>query len=263
VLRDDGASYLGPFASRRTAEQALTAVYEAVPIRQCTARLSVRRRTVSACVLAEMGRCGAPCEGREAPQDYAVHVAAVRAAMFADARALVATLGARVEALAVAERFEDAAAARDRLAAFIRAAARMQRLGALTRCPEVVAARPTADLGWELIVVRRGRLAAAAICARGQDPRPAVDALRATAETVPAGPGPIPAASAEETECVLRWLEEPGVRLVHLEGTWASPCHGAGAHREWGEAARRARLAVAPFEDRRPLRTVPQPAGLP
>ena len=187
-----------------------------------------------------MGRCGAPCEGRETRQEYAEHAAAVRAAMTTDARMLVQTLAARVDRLAAAERFEDAAATRDRLAAFIRTAARMQRLAALSSCPELVAARPSADLGWEVIVVRRGRLAAAAVAARGLDPRATVATLRATAETVPAGPGPIPAASAEETECVLRWLEEPGVRLVHLEGIWASPCHGAGGHREWGEAAHRA-----------------------
>ena len=104
VLHADGAAYLGPFSSRRAAEQAISAVYEAVPIRQCRARLSVLRRTVSACVLAEMGRCGAPCEGRETPQDYAAHVAAVRGAMATDARAIVATLGARIERLAAVER---------------------------------------------------------------------------------------------------------------------------------------------------------------
>ena len=261
VLRPDGATYLGPFSSRRAADQAVAAVQEAIPIRACNARLSTRRRTVSACVLAEMGRCGAPCEGRESVQDYARHVAAVRAAMSADARELVRTLAARVERLAGAERFEDAAAVRDRLAAFVRAAARMQRLAALTGCPEVVAARPTGDLGWEIIVVRRGRLAGMAVVARGLDPRAAVQALRATAEDVPPGPGPVPAASAAETECVLRWLEEPGVRLVHLEGIWASPCHGAGGHREWGEAAHRARVALAPFADRRSLRPVERPVA--
>jgi DNA polymerase-3 subunit epsilon len=32
----------------------------------------------------------------------------------------------------------------------------------------------------------------------------------------------------EETECVLRWLETPGVRLVQVEGTWSLPALGAG-----------------------------------
>jgi DNA polymerase III subunit epsilon len=45
--------------------------------------------------------------------------------------------------------------------------------------------------------------------------------------------GPLPAALAEETECILRWLEQPGTRLVSLQGTWSSPTHGAGRWREW------------------------------
>ena len=50
----------------------------------------------------------------------------------------------------------------------------------------------------------------------------------ATAETVVPRPGPVPAASAEETECVLRWLETPGVRLVEVDGEWSLPARGAG-----------------------------------
>jgi DNA polymerase-3 subunit epsilon len=59
-----------------------------------------------------------------------------------------------------------------------------------------------------------------------------VDAAVATAATVLPGVGPLPAALAEETECILRWLEQPGTRLVSLEGTWSSPTHGAGRWRD-------------------------------
>ena len=72
---------------------------------------------------------------------------------------------------------------------------------------------------------------------RGADPMPYVDTLRATAETVAAGPGPTPAATAEETEHVLRWLEQPGVRLVDARrARGPAPCGGADRRR-----ARRAR----------------------
>jgi DNA polymerase-3 subunit epsilon len=87
-----------------------------------------------------------------------------------------------------------------------------------------------------------------------------VDALVATAETVLPRPGPLPAATAEEVECVLRWLEAPGTRLVRLEGTWASPAFGAGGQRAWLEAAQDARAAVRPFDDRRRLRPEARPA---
>ncbi|MDP9396824.1 MAG: DEDD exonuclease domain-containing protein, partial [Actinomycetota bacterium] len=121
AVRDDegrGASYLGPFGSPRSAELARIAVLEAFRLRQCTDRLSPRRHT-PACALAEMGRCGAPCEGRESVAEYAVHVAGVRAAFASDARVLAATLSARIARLSGGQRYEDAAAARDRLAAFV------------------------------------------------------------------------------------------------------------------------------------------------
>ena len=259
---DDGACYLGPFGRSATAELAVAAVHEALPLRQCTARLSPRRPS-AACVLAEMRRCGAPCRGPELGESvdaYAAHASAYRTAVGGDPAAVVEALTARIAALAGDERFEDAAAQRDRLTAFVRAAARLQRLQALTDVPELVAARPTGDLGWEVAVVRRGRLVAAGTIPRGAHPAPYVDALLATAETVVTGPGPLPAATAEEVECVLRWLETSGTRLVRLTGTFASPAKGAGGHRGWLEAAQDARAAVRPFDDRRRLRPLAQPA---
>ena len=66
-------------------------------------------------------------------------------------------------------------------------------------------------------VVRHGRLAAAGVIPLDAHAGDYVEQLRASAETVAAGPGPTPAASAEETEKVLRWLESPGIRLVRID----------------------------------------------
>lgn len=225
-VREDGGTYLGPFGSSRSAEQARAALHEAFPLRQCAGRLSPRRGW-SACVLAEMGRCGAPCEGRQSVEEYALHVDAARAAMSADVRPVVTAMEARMDRLSATLRYEEAAGQRDRLAAFVRGAARAQRLSALAACGQLVAARPRFDAEWELSVVRYGRLAAAGAVPRGIHPRPYLDALVATAETVTPRPGPAPCASAEEMECILRWLGSPGVRLLELDGTWASPAYGA------------------------------------
>ena len=259
---DDGALYLGPFSRVATAELAVAAVHEALPLRQCSKRLSPRRPS-GACVLAEMRRCGAPCLGPddgESVEAYAAHAARYRTAVTGDPTAVVETLTGRIAVLAGAERFEDAAAQRDRLTAFVRAVARLQRLTALTGVEQLVAARPTDDLGWEVAVVRSGRLVAAGTIARGAAPGPFVDALVATAETVLPGHGPLPAATAEEVECVLRWLELPGTRLVRLVGTWASPAFGAGGSRAWLESAQKARAEARPFDDRRGLRPIARPA---
>src|SRR4051794_35307527 len=83
-VSDDGQAYLGPFGTKRSAEQAVMALHEAVPLRQCTQRLS-RHGGGSACILAEMGRCSAPCEGGRAEDEYAVVVRQALAAMTGDA----------------------------------------------------------------------------------------------------------------------------------------------------------------------------------
>jgi DNA polymerase-3 subunit epsilon len=259
AVRDDGAVYLGPLGSRRTAELATAAIYEAFPIRQCTSRLSPRSPTV-ACVLAELGRCGAPCDGRQSPEEYAVHVEATRRAWLTDPGVLVARLRSRMSGLAEAGRYEEAAAHRDRLTAFVRAAARLQRLTSLTSIPSLVAAAPDGSGGWELSVVRHGRLVAAGVAPRGAAVRPFLAALVATAETVERGPGPLPCTTAEETECILRWLSRPGVRLVELDGSWSSPALGAGRFRRLLEGPADGRQRLTSMEDRRGLRPQSRPA---
>ncbi|QNE22080.1 DEDD exonuclease domain-containing protein [Kribbella qitaiheensis] len=228
-IRDDEAGYLGPFSSRKTAERAMAALHEAFPIRQCTVRMS-KTPQVSPCVLAEMGRCVAPCDGRISADSYGEFVAALRSALTVDPAPVVEALDRRIDVLSADERFEDAAMHRDRLSAFVRSSAKMQRMSSLTGCAEICAARRTDDGGWELHVIRRGRLAAAGISPRGTDPRKYLEMLRASAETVLPGIGPVASASPEEIELVLRWLDSPGVRLVEMDGTWTCPVSGAGRH---------------------------------
>jgi len=161
--------------------------------------------------------------------------------------------------LADDERFEEASVQRDRLAAFIRAAARTQRLSALTRCPEVIASRREDDGRWSVHVVRYGRLAAAGVIPPGANAHQFVDQLRASAETVTPGPGPTPAASAEESEVILRWLETPGIRLVDVDGEWTCPVAGASRHLAVHDAVNESRKSLVPFDDRRDITTVHQP----
>ena len=185
-----------------------------------------------------------------------MHAQAVREAFHGDVRTVLTRLEARIARLAEADRYEDAAAHRDRLATLLLVAARMQRLTAIARLPEMVAARPTPTGGWELVVVRHGRLAATGVVARGVPPRPAVGALVDLAERVPPGPGPTPRAHAEEMDCVLRWLDQTGVRLVEVDGSWWSPAYGAGSQRDRFAQLRSADLTARPGTDRRGLRPI-------
>jgi DNA polymerase III subunit epsilon len=257
-VRPDAASYVGPFGSRRQAMAAVSAVHDAVPLRQCTDRLGRRPRR-TACALAEIGRCGAPCTGAQSQEEYAQIANHVRDAFCGDPQELVRGVTVRIDRLAARQWYEEAAQHRDRLATLLRTAQRSQRVAGLAKVTQLVAAGRRPEGGWEVHVVRYGRLAAAAVTPPEMHPQPYIDALLATAEVVTPPPLPKPAALVEETECVLRWLERDGVRLVAIDGEWACPWPAAGAFTAYTNAAERDRAAANPIGDRRTIRPLPHP----
>lgn len=257
---DDGATYLGPFNSRSAAERAMAALHDTFPIRQCGGRLP-KAPTRPACALAELGRCLSPCNQSVSAELYADVVEQLRAALVGAPDVVVTAIGARMTTLAKLERFEEAGSLRDRIATFLRGAARSQRLSALARCPEIVAAKRE-DGRWSVHVVRHGRLAATGVIPGGVDANTFVDMLRVTAETVVPRPGPVPSATAEESERILRWLESPGVRLVHVDGEWTCPVGGAKKHLAQHDLADQARDQLVPSDEGRSIRTRHTPVAL-
>ncbi|SFD49581.1 DEDD exonuclease domain-containing protein [Klenkia taihuensis] len=241
-------TFLGPFADRRAADAAVAAVHDAVPLRQCGGRL-VPSPTHPGCALAGMGRCGAPCTGAQSREEYAATAEVFATAVSADPGRLCAPLLARVDRLAGLGRFEDAAVLRDRVAVLVRALRRRQRLALLAEVPELTLARPDGAGGWALSVIRRGRLVAAGVAVRGTPVRTHLQLLKATAETVTAPAGEL-AASVEETELVLRWMEKPGTRLVEVTGTLACRVPGTGGLRGFLERVDAGRSARDPFGER-------------
>lgn len=116
--RRDSVASLGPLPSRRVAQRVVDAVHDATRIRRCTDRIGASTR-FPACVLGEMERCTAPCDGSIRPDAYQQLLAPVVAASRGDPRALAATLDDRLRTLASAARFEKAAETRDRLDALL------------------------------------------------------------------------------------------------------------------------------------------------
>ena len=110
---------------------------------------------------------------------------------------------------------------------------------------ELVAARPDGDGGWHLAVIRCGQLAAAGVARRGVPPMPVVDAISAAAQAILPVPAPLGGALVEEVALIMRWLAQPGVRIVRAEPGWASPVGSAGRWASWAASARSARLAAA------------------
>jgi DNA polymerase-3 subunit epsilon len=258
-VTDDGADYVGPFGSKKSAEKCLGALHETFPVRQCSQRIA-RLPSGSSCVLAEMGRCLSPCDGSVDETTYAAVVRQLRDNLLSRPDDVVELITRRMAALADRERFEEASVQRDRLAAFVRAVSRTQRLIALTRIPQLVAARREGDGRWAVHVIRHGRLSAAGVIPPGSDAHQYVAQLVASGETVTGGPGPAPAATAEESEKILRWLESPGIRLVEVDGEWTCPVGGATRHLALHDAVNQSRLDLVPFDERRDLPVAARPA---
>jgi DNA polymerase-3 subunit epsilon len=232
----DGA--LGPFPSRRAAAAAVDTVLDVVPLRPCTQRIPATGASAAPCALYELGRCAAPCAGLQTPEEYAPAVRALDDLVGGRDDAALRSAAAEIDALAARERFEAAAHRRDQLAGLVVGLGRAQRLAALAAVPELVGARPDGRGGWEIAVLRYGRLAAAGIARRGVAPMPVIDALRLGAQTVLPGPGPLRGAPVEEVRLLHRWLTTGGTRLVVSEPPWTEPARGAGSWGAWAERAR-------------------------
>jgi DNA polymerase-3 subunit epsilon len=233
VVRIAKDGTLGPFRSQCAAREAADTLSGASGLRTCTQRISANAPAGMPCVLAEIGRCGAPCDGRQSVDEYSPGVAAVAALIAGQGGDPLHAAVRQLERLAEAEHFEQAARHRDELAGLVRAVDRAHRLSALARIPELVAAHPDGNGGWEFAVIRYGRLASAGVARRGTPPMPIVEALVASAETVLPGPGPLFGANGEEVGVLLRWLGRQGVRLVRTSMPWAEPAMAAGSWSSW------------------------------
>lgn len=182
----------------------------------------------------------APCAGLQPAEDYAPAVHAWGHLVAGRDDGPLRVLAAEVDDRSAGGRYEAAARARDRLATLAAGIDRGTTLAALAGIDELVGARPDGRGGWELAVLRHGRLAAAGTAPRGVRPMPVVEALRAGAQTVLPGDGPLRGAPSEEVRILHRWLTSGGTRLVYCDPPWAEPAWGGGAWRTWAERAREA-----------------------
>ena len=212
----DGA--IGPFPSRAALAQARRAVESALALRPWddpdtrtagpdAASVSTGAATAARASAGDGDATGAP-----------TGAGAVRLALSGRVDLVALPLLERISALAAVERFEEAGLWTARLRSLLLAACRAEKARPLLACPHLIAARRRPGGGWELVAVRWGRLAGSAITPPGADPRPAVKALRATAEVV-APPSRVgAAASAEETLLLADWALDAGARIVEVDG---------------------------------------------
>lgn len=219
VRPDLGLLHFGPVRNANQASLVIDAVTSVIGLRTCTQKLKADRPSPS-CALAELGRCTAPCELRVSETEYAELVAqftrAVNGADFIERE-----LRERIARLAAAERFEEAALNRDRLAAWLQATCNTHRLAPIAANPEIVAAAQT-DAGWEVHVIRHGFLAASGNCAAAEDVVGLGAQLQLTAQAITPAAEPAPAGTLAEARLLLSWLGRSETRLIESANEWSS-----------------------------------------
>jgi DNA polymerase-3 subunit epsilon len=140
VARADGSSYLGPFRSSAAAHRAREAIEDAVPLRRCGTRIG-RKAVIEngpPCVPAQLGCSTCPCRGQVDDDEYASLADTVRRGLHNEPELLCAPLEARMHRLSDAERYEEAASTRDRLATLAQALQRRRAMDALRGAERLV-----------------------------------------------------------------------------------------------------------------------------
>lgn len=256
--RDTHRATLGPLPSRRVAETLMTAWQAWLPIRTCTDRLRARQDH-TACLMKDLGNCGAPCDGTQSRPDHERLIQRVEAS-FQDPTPILAALRRHMEDRATAGRFEEAGDLRIQLHTLGRALLTLRRRLAIVAVHELVLARDL-DATTQVVVLRSGRLAASLCLDRpgsGTATPPATDARligqvrdRLALTPVEAPDGPPTARDAEEVDLLLRWIDQDGARLLWATDGYAEPWAGG---RELATVTQEARrVARAVHRDRQAL----------
>jgi DNA polymerase-3 subunit epsilon len=198
---DDGCRYLGPFPTSAAARLAKEALEEVVPLRRCTRAMRARTR-FPPCALADIGRCPAPCDGRIDPERYGELVRDLLSSLRSP-DGLLAALESKMDRLAEAERFEEAAGVRDRLRAAATAIRRDRQDRWLVGAGRLELEAPDG---------RRLRFAGGALARAGEPPEPLTL--------------PCPRERADELSAVRSWLARNRMRVVACDTALAEPVGG-------------------------------------
>jgi len=205
-----GGLSAGPIGSRARARAAAAALREAFGLRVCRpARPSDDDRS---CLAGATGRCLAPCRGGVEFDAHAAAVDAVRRWLEGDRLAdPMPLLERRMRALSAARRFEEAAAARDRLSALRRVSATLARHRTAAGRTGVVLAPDIDGRFVHAFACSGGRVVARRRLPRAGDARLEAESLVAALErAMSAPPEPFTAERAEQARLVAAVLGRSG-----------------------------------------------------
>ena len=231
AVRDDDATYFGPFRRRQAAEDVVLAIYDGFPIRQCTPRLSAPAPVATRArwpAWAAAARRATGAISRRTVTATSSSGSARRCSM--DVRPAVRGAAETAAAGWSTSSGSKAATIRRRLESLIRTGARFHRVRSLAACPEIVAAGARASrLGDPRDPVRptgRGRRGPSGRRSAGHRPGRSGDRRdRAPSGRVRSRPPGSRRPSGSPTG----WSGRRS-RLMELTGDWAWPLHATLDH---------------------------------
>jgi excinuclease UvrABC nuclease subunit len=158
-LLGDEALYVGPFPSRKAAEELASEFLNLFKIRRC--QIKIRRDpSFPGCIYSEMKMCLAPCFAGCSKEGYDAEVERVREFMSTQGGSLVATLETEREAASAAEEFERAATVHKRMEKVTGMLRGWPELARPVRALDAVVLQPAAEENTVAVfVVRSGRIA--------------------------------------------------------------------------------------------------------
>jgi excinuclease ABC subunit C len=175
-VRDDEASYFGPFRGGRRIQEAVRELNDALGLRDCAVSTPMRfadqpdlfglERT-PLCHRAALSLCAGPCAGMCSRADYLRRVSLARAFLDGDADEPVRWLEARMHDASERWNFEFAARLRDRLRRLEMLRAEFGRLREALDCLSFVYTVPGHEGRATVYLIRRGRVRASMPSPRG------------------------------------------------------------------------------------------------
>jgi excinuclease ABC subunit C len=193
ITRRLGASglYVGPFATRRTAETFLEPWLDLFRIRRC--QIKIRRDPAfPGCIYSEMKMCLAPCFGGCTPEEYNEEVGHAAAFLHSGGTSLADALAQERESASAQLDFERAAALHKRLEKVQELRRSLPELARpIEQLHAVILARAAAEHAIALFIVRGGEIADPFVLEFDQlagQPRSAEQILRELLESAKTGP---------------------------------------------------------------------------
>jgi len=211
-ILDDGALYVGPFGTRRSADAFLNQSLNFFKIRRC--QIHIRRDpTFPGCIYSEMKMCLAPCFAGCTDEEYGAEVARVESFLSTSGGSLITELEQSRDAATAALDFERSAAVHkkmDKVTSVLRLLPELAR--PLDELTGVVLQRAAAEQTVAVFAVRRGFLSPPFLLEFGSiaaDPRSVEAILRerleSDVEAEPPGGAPPLERRADHLSLLARW----------------------------------------------------------